>query len=326
MVPWVIRQFGSVQAVEQQTIVRVNNRYTGESAVFNELRAKRPIESPICPDDILQRLERTDGCTFCNPENQTPSDLTGRVRGKHSVTASNVAKYDAHHGLVIPTSHSPQQFTAEKTRDYLTVALEWFRQQRAVDKDAACPYLMWNVLWRAGGTIIHGHLQMTMSTGGHYPAVERFKRAGDDYSLFGANGKDFFYDLYRAHEALGLGFMRSGSRIIAELTPRKEKGVMIIRNLADWSEFPQLAEPVHHVLKSYQAMGAQSFNVLFFLPALPLDNGWYRFPAIVRFIDRGPLTGNASDIGGMEFAEMPVIGTDPYKVMQQLVTTSAQPS
>ncbi len=321
MKDWAEKQFEtSVDALEFQIIVRTRNLWTGEEALFNELRASRPFTAHHCSEPVMEQILRTDDCFFCNPEEKTPEDLSyGRVRGKECLTASNVAKYDAHHGLIIPSNHNPLEFGAEKMHDCLEVALQWFRQEYVASRDAACPYLAGNILWRAGASINHQHLQLTMSTGGNYPAVERQKSSGDAYSQCGSNGRNYFDDLFRAHEALGLGFSKHGSRIIAELTPKKEKGAMIIRWMPTWDEFPDIADSVDFVIQSYLRMGVQSFNMSFYLPSMPQDNGWCRFPNIVRFVDRGSLAKNIADLGGMELAEIPVISTDPYKLMNELV-------
>jgi hypothetical protein len=42
---WIERHFGSVDAVREQTIVRVVNRLTLEGALFNPVRARRPVAS-----------------------------------------------------------------------------------------------------------------------------------------------------------------------------------------------------------------------------------------------------------------------------------------
>lgn len=317
---WVERQFGSVEDVESQTIVRVDNLVTLEAALFNELRAKRPIESPELPNHVKEQIENTENCAFCNPLGMTGYDsLVGRVKGLESVTAANVARYDTYHDLIIPKKHNPLQFTLTGVRDYLEVALKWFKSVNSKDTTAACPFLMWNVLWRAGGSIMHNHMQMTLSTGGHYPGVERLKRASDSYSDDGRNGRDYFEDLFKAHETVGLGIRRNGTHMMAELTPKKEKGVMLVAKMEDWEKFPTLALPIHYVITKYLGMGSQSFNVGFYMPSLPRDNGWHRFPVVVRFVERGPLKSNMSDIGGMEmFGEIPVISTDPYKLMEQL--------
>lgn len=319
MKDWVVSQFGSTQAVESQKIVRVSNKWSGEEALFNELRASRPFEPSACSADVLEEMGKTQECNFCDPERMTPSDIAGRVQGNYSVTASNIAKYDARHELVIPFNHDPMQANAEVLRDCLDVALRWFRTQRDSDKDASCPWLMWNLLWRAGSSIKHDHMQLTMSTGGHYPGVERFKAAGDRYSQYGTNGMNFFNDLYSVHEALGLGIKVGDAMVIVELTPKKEKGIMILQ-WGEWDEFSTMAEPVNFVLSKYNELGVQSLNASFYLPALPRDNGWHRVPFMARFVDRGLLTSRVSDIGGMELhAEIPIISTDPYKLMKELV-------
>ena len=43
MRPWIEKHFGSVDAVRSQKIVRVTDRFTLEGALFNELRAMRPM-------------------------------------------------------------------------------------------------------------------------------------------------------------------------------------------------------------------------------------------------------------------------------------------
>ena len=100
MEPWVRQQFGSVAAVTRQKIVRVTNLVTDEGAIFNPLRASRPI--PVNDQSFAAELEAArQNDPFGNPQESTPEDLFGRVVGKHCVTASNVAKFDGLHGLVI---------------------------------------------------------------------------------------------------------------------------------------------------------------------------------------------------------------------------------
>jgi hypothetical protein len=101
---WVERTFGSVRAVQEQRIVRVTNRVTLEGALFNELRAARPIDAHGAAPDLRREIESTTGDPFCSPEERTPADVFGRVRGSYSTTASNVAKYDGFHGLVVSST------------------------------------------------------------------------------------------------------------------------------------------------------------------------------------------------------------------------------
>ncbi len=316
------KQFGSVggrAAVEQQTIVRVDNLVTSQSALFNGLRASRPLEAQCFSDDAKKHLvEKLEGCAFCNPEELTPREIlpgepTGRIRGKYCVTASNVAKYDAHHALIIPAHHNPLFFSEERLKDYFVVARTWFGKQYQADPDAACPSLTWSVFERAGSSVPHGHLQMVMSRGGSYSKPEQFKKTADTYLW--VTGRNYFDDLFTVHKALGLGFMHKGSRIIVELTPEKEKGVMVLDSIPpDWDNFPNLAGGLYFVLKNYLDMGVESFNVTVSFPAWPLDNGWKRIPIYARTVDRGALKNKTCDIGPLELLGTPVVSTDPFTV------------
>ena len=126
MVGWVEKTFGSVRTVQEQRIVRVTNRVTLEGALFNELRASRPFDAQEAAPDLQREIERTKGEPFCAPEERTPADVFGRVRGSHSTTASNVAKYDGFHGLVIFDDHDPLEFTPEKVDDSGELAAPWY--------------------------------------------------------------------------------------------------------------------------------------------------------------------------------------------------------
>src|SRR3712207_2393124 len=172
MRPWIERSFGSVEAVREQQIVKVTNRVTLQGTLFNGLRASRPLDTGVSVD-LEREIEATAGDPFCRPEEGTPADIFGRVRGRHAITASNVAKYDGFHGVVVFDDHNPLHLTPEKVSDYVSVGLEWCRKALEADPEARYPFLMWNCLWRAGGSIIHGHAQVTATRGSHYPKVER---------------------------------------------------------------------------------------------------------------------------------------------------------
>src|SRR3712207_6297768 len=93
MYPWIEGSFGSVDAVREQRIVKVTNRVTLEGTLFNELRARRPLDTGVNLD-LDREIAATEGDPFCHPKEGTPADVFGRVEGKHATTASNVAKYE----------------------------------------------------------------------------------------------------------------------------------------------------------------------------------------------------------------------------------------
>ena len=312
---WIENSFGSVDAVLEQRIVRVTNRITLEGTLFNGLRASRPLDTGVSID-LEQEIEATTGDPFCRPEEGTPADVFGRVRGEHAVTASNVAKYDGFHGVIVFDDHNPLHLTPEKVSDYVAVGLEWCRKALGADPEARYPFLMWNCLWRAGGSIIHGHAQVTTTRGTHYPKVERLRRAASSYKA--EHERDYFDDLWRVHDALGLSIPAAeGVRAFASLSPVKEKEVVVI---GESPEDEPLRRTVGALLRDYvQALGVRAFNVAFYMPPLAqVEEDWSEFPTVVHLVDRGSPANRTSDIGAMELYAASVVASDPFRVAEVL--------
>ena len=320
MRPWIEKSFGSVDAVTEQRIVKVTNLVTLEGTLFNGLRASRPLDTGVSLD-LDREIAATEGDPFCRPEEGTPTDVFGRVEGEHATTASNIAKYDGFHGVVVFDDHNPLHLTPEKVAGYVSVGLQWCRRALEADPRAAYPFLMWNCLWRAGGSIIHGHAQVTATRDAHYPKVERLRR--DALAYKADRGSDYFADLQRVHESLGLGIpAEDGIRAFASLTPIKEKELYVIGGGPD---DPALHRTVGALLESYvQDLGVRAFNVAFFMPPLaPTDEDWSAFPTIVRIVDRGDPANRTSDIGAMELYAAPVVASDPFRVAGALRSAPA---
>ena len=308
---WIEGYFGSVEAVRVQRIVKVTNVVTWEGALFNELRARRPIEARGTANVARTVMEKVGG-PFCKPLEQTPADVFGRIRGAHSITASNIAKYDGFHGLVIFDDHNPLEFSAEEVADYIDTAWAWAQEAHKIDPDANYFFFMWNCLWKAAASIIHGHTQMTLTRDMHYPKVESLRRAALAYrQRYGAN---YFDDLYRAHEALGLAF-EDGVRVITTLTPIKEKETLLLCDGLN----AELKEGIYRALCCFtDALGVVSFNVAIYLPPIVPVPGedWGGFPVLVRLVDRGDPVTRTCDMGAMELYAASVIGTDPFFVAE----------
>ncbi len=318
MRPWIEKSFGSVDAVTEQRIVKVTNRVTLDGTLFNELRSSRPLDTGV-DLDLDREIAATEGDPFCRPEEGTPADVFGRVRSEHAITASNVAKYDGFHGVVVFDDHNPLHLTPEKVPDYVAVSLEWFRLAHEADPEARYPFLMWNCLWRAGGSIIHGHAQVTATRGSHYPKVECLRRAAAGYRS--EHGSDYFDDLFRAHEALGLAIPAEGDvRAFASLTPLKEKELVVIGAASRGAGDEDLTRTVGALLESYVGnLGVQAFNVAFYMPPLaPSPEDWSDFPTVVHLVDRGSPANRTSDMGAMELYAAPVVASDPFRVAEAL--------
>ncbi len=306
MVPWAEKQFGSAAKLERQPILKVTDNVVFEGALFNQLRAERPMhnDAPVSREELLQRAASEP---FADPEKNTPEDAFGRVYGKSEVTASNVAKYDALHGLVIFAKADPLAFTEEELIDHYETALSWIAAAHNERADALYPVVGWNCLWKAGASLVHGHLQTLLGTGSHYATAEHYRAAGEAYRR--KYESSYWDDLFKVHESLGLGVERQGVRVFASLTPKKEKEVVLLGKQADRRLFSSL----YRVLDAYRGLGVESFNVAMLLP--PLDGSWKGFPVIVRVVDRGALSSQTTDVAFVElYLGQSVVSSDQAKV------------
>jgi len=317
---WITKLFGSLDAVREQRIVRVTNRVTLEGALFNDLRAMRPMEVKG-GDEVRATIEGSRNDPFCHPETGTPADTFGRITGEHGITASNVAKYDGYHGVLVFADHDPlAPMDAGMIADHLATTARWGRAALAADPAARYLFVMWNCLWRAGGSIVHGHMQMTATRGLHYPKVELLRRQALAYAA--ANGRDYFDDLWLVHDALGLGVTVDGGRVVASLAPIKEREVLILGRPG--ADARTLAPAIARTVAAYRAAGVVSYNMAVYLPPLSSDGeDWRRFPPIARLVDRGDPANKTSDIGAMELYAASVIATDPFRLASQLRDLSA---
>ena len=313
---WLVKQFGSVDAVRRQQIIRLTNRVTLEGTLFNALRARRPIQAQGDKRDLEEMIRRQaeTGCSFCRPLTDTPADPIGRLRGQHAITVSNVAKYDAWHGVIIFDEHHPLRFTAEQVSDYVDLAQEWAQKVHQADPEAQYPLLIWNCLWRAGSSILHGHAQIAMARGIHFAGVEAWRQAALRYRA--ACSSDYFADLLAVYRALGLTIECGQATILPSLTPVKEKETQIVAPRLD----ADLKAALYHTLHTFvEQLGVRSFNLALYQPPFGrVEEVWDGFPFIVRLVDRGPLDGNTLDLGAMELFAESVVMTDPFQVADAL--------
>jgi hypothetical protein len=323
MRPWIETLFGSVGAVTRQRIVRVTDRVTLEGALFNDLRARRPMSVPEKSGaEVAETIASSENDPFCHPLTGTPADDFGRISGAFGVTASNVAKYDGYHGVLVFTSHDPlAPMDAAAITDHFATARTW--AEAAFGRDPAAPYyfLMWNCLWRAGGSVVHGHMQMTTTRGMHYPKIERLRRAALAYDA--TNGRDYFDDLWLVHEALGLGVAVEGARVFATLTPIKERELIVLG--APGTDERTIAPAVSQALRALRSVGVVAHDLALYLPPLAADGtDWRRFPPVARLVDRGDPGNRTCDIGSMELYAASVIASDPFVVAAALRQAAAR--
>ena len=173
--PWLTETFGSVEAVREQTVIKVTNPVTLEATLFAPLRARRPIDGTSTGNDLAAEIAATQDDPFCHPETGTPAEATGRIRGRRVITGANAALADAHHAVIVFDEHDPLAFDVDLVADLLQTGRAWAERTRESDPAAVNYLLVWNCLWRAGGSIIHGHAQALLGSGRHYARIERLR-------------------------------------------------------------------------------------------------------------------------------------------------------
>ncbi len=314
MTDWIEKQFGSVRRVKEQKIVKVTNLITYEGAIFNSLRALRPRQREDRLRVEARIIDRAKDDPLADPLKDTPEDLFGRVKGKYSITASNIAKYDGLHSMIIFKDHNPLEFSRGEIIDYLETGWKWAQKAHQLDPEAKYYFFLWNCLKRAGATLAHGHAQVTLSRESHYAKIEALRLASLRYQA--EYGSNYFDDLYQVYHTLGLALEKNDVRILVYLTPIKEKEVMILAK-----EFSQsFKERIYEVLACFRdAMHVTAFNLGIATPPLnSVPPDWQHFPIIARLVDRGYPWDGSSDFGTMELYAASIISYDPFSLSKTL--------
>lgn len=319
MYAWIERSFGSVEAVQSQSVIKTLNRWTLEGSLFNSLRARRPIDRKLEGNED-EGISGSGQDPFCHPLTGTPADTFGRIQGQHSITASNVAKYDALHSVVIYDHHNPLQLSQDQVVDALDTAWRWIGDAHRDRPHAVYPFVMWNCLPRSGASIVHAHMQVALAEGLAYARVELWRRAAAMYRS--RSGRDYFDDLYGVHQALGLAGQDGAHRRLAHLTPVKEKEIVLLAP----SMGPDLYREIYRLLRLYRdELGVRAFNLAVYHPPLePVEEDWSDFPVVVRMVDRGDPGSATSDIAAMELFGQPVVAFDPWKLAKLMLCESPQ--
>jgi len=301
MYPWVKKTFGSPESVEKQRIMRIRNKLTEDTALFNSVRSNRPMESTGNID--VEEVVRTARDPFSNPEPNTPLDEQGRIQGTYVTTSANVAKYDGDHSLIIFNEPNPYKVSEPAFIEAIQTAFTWF------DKvGEGYPFLMWNCLWKSGASVVHTHMQMTMAHRKPYAYMRKIRKANT--MCIESYEKPYFKAWRQAHDSLGLSYKTEYGEIVSSITPVKERELVC---------FPKDITPetigsmIYSVKEAYLEAGVQSFNMGLYIPKSS------SIPLHFRFVDRGKLDTKTTDFGGVEvLAEEKIVGNDPYNVLMSI--------
>ncbi len=314
MYSWIESNFGDIPSVERQSFLKITNKVTYEGAIFNELRTKRPVVGDSNLSQILEEIQSASNSPFAKPLTSTPEDVFGRVVGEYCMTASNIAKYDGLHGLVIFSDHNPLLFSRKRIRNYVDVASQWFEKAYKHNSNAIYPLFTWNCLWKAGASIVHGHAQTALTEGQAYAKIEELRHHALKYQE--QYRTNYFDDDFMIHNKLGLAMKVGDIRIFVKITPFKEKETVILSSGFD-SKMATVLSDILNTMK--ENLGMISFNVASVLhPMKKTPEVWDHMPVVTRIVDRGKLTTKTTDVGSVEIYGQSVIETNPYLVIDNL--------
>lgn len=327
MEPWVLATFGNGQdreetmnSVQRQEIVHVQDRLLKTETVVNLLRTRRP--QPTTGGSSFQRdiddPTKKQNCPFCSPEENTPYDSeTGRLFRNGTTTAVNITKFAPDHSLALG-KHNPYETEKDQFRDQIALLLDWARQKFALDSARKFLRIGLNRGYRAAGTQVHDHWQAELRPGSmHFPYAERLNEVAYNYRRWNHQGSNFLDDYSRAHQVLGLGIKTGSIEVFSMLVPPKEHGVMIIDG--DGSGGFEISQDFIKALWEVQqfmleAEDVREYNIFILPRPHNPDNPeyWSQFRTIGVFVDRGHSKSPSSDWGYAELSGTAVISYDPF--------------
>ena len=329
--------------VQKQTVTVTRNKFTEESSMFNELRRYRPGYQEKLSAELDEKVRSeyesgkgSDVCDFCSG-NRTAEDIFGRMESTHCYTASNVAKYETWHALVISRTHNPIDVTVAGVVDYLDTAARWFHAAHQQDQEAIFPHLMWDAGSRGSASQTHQHMQLILKKSRYLNKVEVGRIQAASFQELHPS-KNYWAELVKAHVSLGLGlFLHSGTvAIISHVCPIKEREVLVVslhppsssdngQDKDDEGDEKRrrrhhFAEAIHLVLRTLiDDVGTRSFSLAVTFEPLVRSSSLRSVPfGVARIVDRGSPLDKRSDVGAMEFFGANNVGADPYHIMPLL--------
>ena len=243
---------GGLAGLENQTIVTMYNKFTDEYSLFNEVRRFRPgyqerlrPEQEAAVNASYNANSGAENCDFCSMS-RTAEDVFGRIESKHCYVASNVAKYESWHSLIVSKHHSPLTFNAEIIQDYFATSQRWFEKVNSVDRDAVFPFMSWDAGPRASASQVHQHLQVVLTHDRYLSKAENTRRAA---SVFERRfvGKNYWAEVAMVHSQMGLALSHGNSVVISHSCPVKEREMIVVTS--DHTS-PDFAEALNAALES----------------------------------------------------------------------------
>ncbi len=227
---------------------------------------------PFCPDSIAR----------VTPKFLPPIHENGRLQQGESVLFPNLVPYSQYAAVVVfsPRHWLPlNEFTPQRVFDSLSVAVDYIRRVHSFDpRIQHCSYNI-NYLYPSGGSLPHPHAQVFLDP---HPTTLMRLQAEASFRYWTAQGRSYWEDLAKVEEARAERFVaRTGSTMwITAFAPIGFNEVRAIvsnrENLLDLTEddLNALSLGISRVLRWYESIGYNSFNLALYSGPLNISSGW----------------------------------------------------
>jgi diadenosine tetraphosphate (Ap4A) HIT family hydrolase len=281
-----------------QKITIVRNKVLNAETIFNASRAKRhlPKKSFSLKDDYDP---------FCRSD-LTVNDELGSLENESAKIVSNISKMAPFHSVLYFKKHELDDLNEKDFLSAFELAHLWFQkiEERFKTKTSI---LIWNYNYRSGASIYHTHFQLLS----FYHTPMKFEFLKNRLEEYQKNFKgDYFEDLFKVLNFLGLAKEEKGLKIFLNLTPIKEKEIDFL------GEFKgENVLSFWNYLKKLRSFGFENFNFLYLVNSEKIKN-------IAFLVDRGESHKIVSDFGSLEVFMNSVVSYDPFELAEKIFSNS----
>jgi UDPglucose--hexose-1-phosphate uridylyltransferase len=227
---------------------------------------------PFCPDRI----------SSVTPKVLQRIHINGRLERGESVLFPNLVPYSKYAAVAVFSSQHwlpLNEFTPQRLFQNLSVTVEYVQRVHRFDPGAQhCAYNI-NYLYPSGGSLPHPHAQVYLDP---YPTSLVRLQAEANSAYWTAHGRSYWEDLATVEEARGERFVaRIGSTTwITAFAPigfnEVQSFVSGRETLLDLTEddLNALSNGISRVLRWYESIGYNSFNLALYSGQLSNSSGW----------------------------------------------------
>jgi len=304
-------------AVENQILCFIRDRYTGQEAIVNSLRALRTNRAEQNRTQVASEARRA-ACRWCAEwdvqESGMWSDEWDQARSDDGRigTRPNWARQSPISGLAFGDHrmHDLDGLTESEFVGLFTTGERYLATARRLRGRARFCAIFINGGPRSGSSVEHAHAQIVARDDRHFAYPEMVAtRCPPDY----------WQRTRLAHDQAGLTILQGDSEGWVSLAPVKERDITALS-----PDVAEGARVMYRIWRGLVARGTRNFSLTAILSpgyfsATDCPERFLRWPRVVwRFVDRGDPDVKHADIGSMELFGSSVVASDPYATARLL--------